>query len=358
MTQRVLIVDDDPAVRMAHARYAKSLGYEAEMAADGVEALAKLALGIDLVLLDIYMPNLDGFEVAARIREHPTNRLVPIIMVTGSDKEAWYPRALEVGANDVISKPLNSAELRLRIRWLMELKAAHDQLRDTNARLNESIVQATDGLRTALDRAIESERRIYLAQLDTIRRLTIAAEFRDEGSAGHLARVGLSAGILARAAGLSTGEAEAIRHAAPMHDVGMIGIPDQIVLKPRPLDEVELALIREHTRVGATLLADSESEVIQLGAAIALYHHEHWDGGGYPHGLAGEKIPIGARICAVVDFYDASTMHRPHRRALPTQQVLASMRADSGRRFDPTLLAAFLTCLPEIEEIRRDYPVE
>ena len=162
MTQRVLIVDDDPAVRRAHARSAKSLGYDVETAADGVEALAKLALGIDLVLLDIYMPNVDGFEVAARIRELPTNRLVPIIMVTGSDKEAWYPRALEVGANDVMAKPLNTDELRLRIRWLMELKAAHDQLRDSNAQLNESVLRATDDLRTALGRAIESERRISI----------------------------------------------------------------------------------------------------------------------------------------------------------------------------------------------------
>ena len=198
--QRVLVVDDDDEVRAAHVRYVQHLGYEAETARDGIEALTKLALDVDLVLLDIYMPNMDGFEVAARIREHPTHGLVPIVMITGADRESWYPRALEVGANDVISKPINADELRLRTHWLMELKAAHDKLREANARLSESVDRVTDGLRSALQQATASERRTYEAHLDTIRRLTIATEFRDEAIAGHLARVGLSAGVLARAA--------------------------------------------------------------------------------------------------------------------------------------------------------------
>jgi putative two-component system response regulator len=253
MKQRVLVVDDDPAVRLVHSRFVQQLGYDVETAEDGVEALTKLALGVDLVLLDLYMPNMDGFEVAAKIRQHPTHGLVPIIIVTGSDKESWFPRALEVGANDVLAKPINADELRLRTRWLMELKTSHDQLSASNARLAEAVERATASMREAVDRATESERRIRSAHLDTISRLTIAAEYKDETIAGHLLRVGLAAGFLARAVGLPTGQAEMIRHAAPMHDVGMIGIPDQIIFKEGRLDDVELTLVREHCRIGAAL---------------------------------------------------------------------------------------------------------
>ncbi|MGE0159500.1 MAG: HD domain-containing phosphohydrolase [Gemmatimonadales bacterium] len=356
MTQRVLVVDDDPSVRLAHSRFVQQLGYEVESAADGVEALGKLALGIDLVLLDLYMPNMDGFEVTTRIRQHPTHGLVPIIIVTGSDKEAWYPRALEVGANDVLAKPINADELRLRTRWLLELKSSHDHLGEANARLTEAVERATASLRRALERATESERRIERAHLDTIKRLTIATEYKDDSIAGHLLRVGVSSGFLATAAGLESSEAEMIRHAAPMHDVGMIGIPDEILFKKGRLDAVELALIREHCRIGAALLADSDSPVIQMGARIALRHHEHWDGSGYPDGLVGADIPLEARICAVVDYYDSSTMDRPYRAALPSARVIATMREESGIRFDPELLDIFLTSLPELEELQRDLP--
>ncbi|MGE0157979.1 MAG: HD domain-containing phosphohydrolase [Gemmatimonadales bacterium] len=355
-TQRVLIVDDDDAVRRAHARYVELLGYKAETASDGIEALTKLALGIDLVLLDLYMPNMDGFEVAAAIRKHPTHSLLPIIMITGSDKEAWYPRALEVGCNAVIAKPINADELRLNTRWLMELKTAHDRLQSANGRLTEAVAEATNGLRHALHRATDSERRIYQAHLDTIRRLTIAAEYRDDSAAGHLARVGLSSAIVATAAGLSSGKVDTIRNAAPLHDVGMIGIPDSVLFKEGSLDDVELALVREHTHIGAGLLAGSDSDVIQMGAMIALRHHERWDGEGYPDGIAGEEIPIEARICTVVDFYDSSTMDRPYRRALPEEQVVAEMKELSGRRFDPAVLGAFLLSLPDLREARRQYP--
>jgi putative two-component system response regulator len=332
------------------------LGYDVETAADGVEALTKLPLGIDLVLLDLYMPNMDGFEVAQRIRQHPTHSLVPIIIITGSDKEAWYPRALEVGANDVLAKPINADELRLRTRWLMQLKTSNDQLRDANDRLTETVEKATANLRDALARATESERRIHDAHLDTISRLTIAAEYKDETIAGHLLRVGIAAGFLARAVGLPTGRADTIRHAAPMHDVGMIGIPDQILFKAAPLDEVEIALVREHCRIGASLLANSDSPVLQMGATIALRHHENWDGSGYPDGLVGAAIPVEARICSVVDYFDASTMDRPYRSARDPGEVLASMRADSGVRFDPEVLEAFLASLPELQKLQDGLP--
>ena len=355
--QRVLVVDDDPNVRAVHARIVESLGYEVEVASDGIEALTKLALGIDLVLLDLYMPSMDGFEVAARIREHPAYKLIPIVIITGSDKEAWYPRALEVGANDVLAKPLNLDELRLRTRWLMALKTACDQATQVNVRLSDGIAKATKNLRKALEEMIEARRLVFAAHLDTIRRLTIATEYKDESIAGHLARVGLSAGVLADGAGLGSGLIETIRHAAPLHDVGMIGIPEAVLFKAGPLDEVERTLMREHTHIGATLLEGSSSDVIQMGARIALWHHEHWDGGGYPDGRVGDATPIEARICSIVDYYDASTMHRPYRRARPSEEVVAEMVTESGARFDPHLMDAFVAVLPEIRAIRDEFPI-
>ncbi len=351
--RRVLIVDDDPTVIAAHARFVEHLGYEVERAADGFEALAKLTLGIDLVLLDINMPNMDGFEVASRIRAQPEYATLPIVMVTGLDRETWYPKALEVGANDVISKPINGDELRLRTRWLLELKKAQDLLRDENQRLEDAVRRQTAELRAALEDTSNAQRRTFEAHLDTIRRLTIAAEYKDEEIAGHLTRVGLSAAVLARAVGFAPGRIEMIRHAAPMHDVGKIGVPDEVLLKRGPLDEVEQTLMREHTHIGAELLTGSDSEVIQMGATIALHHHECWDGTGYPRGVAGEDIPIEARVCAIVDFFDACTMDRPYRRAQPMDQVLAAMTAGSGTKFEPRLIHAFFDCLDEIEELRK-----
>jgi putative two-component system response regulator len=356
--QRVLVVDDDPNVRTIHARIVQSLGYDVEVASDGIEALTKLALEIDLVLLDLYMPNMDGFEVAAKIRAHPIYKLTPVVIITGSDKEAWYPKALEVGANDVLSKPLNLDELRLRTRWLMELKTAHDQVSQVNVRLSDGIAKATENLRKALDGMTEARRLVYDAHLDTIRRLTIATEYKDDSIAGHLARVGLSAGVLADGAGLGSGVIETIRHAAPLHDVGMIGIPEAVLFKAGPLDDIEQALMKEHTHIGASLLDGSSSDVIQMGAKIALWHHERWDGGGYPDGLVGEAIPIEARVCSIVDSYDASTMHRPYRRARSSEEVVSEMVSESGTRFDPELMDAFVAVLPEVRQIRREYPIE
>jgi putative two-component system response regulator len=273
--QRVLIVEDDPAVLAIHARLVDSLGYDVETAADGLEGLTKLALGIDLVLLDLNMPSMDGFEVAARIRRHPTYGRLPIIVTTGSDKESWFARALEVGANDVLAKPINADELRLRMHCLMELKAMRDEASATKEELKKLGEQAARSLRRALEKSAESERRARQAELETVRRLTVAAEYKDETIAGHLERVGRSAEVLANAAGLPGSTAEMIRHAAALHDVGMIGIPDAVLLKAGPLDNVELALVQEHTRIGASLLEGSDSEVIRMGANIALCHHEH-----------------------------------------------------------------------------------
>jgi putative two-component system response regulator len=198
----------------------------------------------------------------------------------------------------------------------------------------------------------EAKRRLYDAHLDTIRRLTLAAEYKDEQTAGHIARVGEAAAVLAQASGSSPGWVEMIRHAAPMHDVGKIGIPDEVLLKKGELSDGERSVMRAHTRIGADLLGGSDSEVIQMGATIALLHHERWDGTGYPQGLSGDAIAREARICAIVDFYDANRMDRPFRPARPRDEVLQQMKDASGTAFDPALISAFFGALPEIEKMR------
>jgi len=351
-----LVVDDDPSVLAAHARHVEHLGYAVERAADGFEALSKLALGIDLILLDINMPGMDGFEVAGRVRAQAEHSFIPIIMVTGLDRDTWYPKALEVGANDVIAKPINSHELRLRTRWLLELKIARDELERRSQRLSEAVERRTADLRAALEETSRAERRTFDAHLDTIHRLTIAAEYKDENTAGHIARVGLSTGVLARAVGYSPGEVELIRHAAQLHDVGKIGIPDEVLLKRGVLDDTERTLMRGHATIGANLLAGSQSPVIRMGASIALHHHERWDGEGYPRGIAGEAIPMEARLCSVADVFDASTVDRPYRRALRVDDAIAMLTDGAGTQFDATLVEAFMDCFAELEAVREEYP--
>lgn len=346
---RILVVDDNVQVRDAHARIVRAFGYEAEMASDGIEAIAKLQLDIDLILLDAEMPHMDGFEVASRIREDPDCSYLPIIMVTGLTRDEDRMRALAAGVNDFIRKPMDAEELRIRGKWLLELKTAHDQLRDHQETLERTVERKTGALRRALAETTDARRLTNAAHLETIRRLAIAAESRDADTAHHIERIGRYAQILARAAGLSPRNVELICHAAPMHDIGKIGIPDSILLKPAKLSEEEWRIMRSHTIKGAQILSGSLSDVIQMGEQIALTHHERWDGRGYPHGIGGEEIPLEGRICAIVDFYDAVTMDRPYRKAVPAGEVLSMMGQAGGSHFDPRLLNIFISVRDEIQ---------
>jgi putative two-component system response regulator len=351
-THRVLVVDDDPEVRKAHARVVQALGYQVETAADGIEAIAMLALGIDMMVLDGEMPNMDGFEVAKRVRENPEHAHLPIVMVTGLTRPADRRRAMQIGINDFVNKPMDPEDLGLKAKWLLELKSAHDRLKDQQAELTRAVEAKTQALRAALAQMTDAQRLTQEAHLDTIKRLMIAAEHRDHDTAGHIERIGLYSGVVARALGLSPGEVELISHAAPMHDVGKLGVPDRVLLKPGKLDEEEWKLMRAHTTMGAQILSGSSAPVIQLGEKIALSHHEKWDGSGYPNGARGEAIPLEGRICTVVDFFDALMMDRPYRKAVPTQEVVEMMRSAAGAHFDPRILDAFLGCLQEIIAIQ------
>ena len=352
---RILIADDDEMIRTLHAEFIRGFGYEVETAADGIEAIVKIGLGVDLVLTDAYMPNMDGFDVARRIRQTRTSEELPIVMVTSLEAREDRLRAYEVGINDFINKPVDPTELRLRLKWLLELKTAQDQLRASKRNLEHQVEVRTKELRQALEEVTQAQRLVQEGHLDTIRRLTLAAEYKDHDTAAHIERIGLYSEIVGDAMHLAPGRVDLILHAAPMHDVGKLGIPDNILLKPGPLNEEERAIINTHTTIGAQILAGSTSEVIQMGEQVALAHHEKWDGSGYPNGLSGEDIPVEARICTVVDFFDALTMDRPYRGAVPNDEVMQMIHDETGTRFDPSVVEIFVHVRGEIEKIQAEY---
>ena len=344
---RILIVDDEEGNRVLLADVAKDLGYEVETAADGFEALAKLKFDIDLVLLDAAMPGMDGFEVARRIRADATSGDIPIAMVTGLTSKKDRLRAVEAGANDFISKPVDQTEISVRTASLLKMKQAQDGLKRHQAELEKTVEKRTADLRRALQEMADAQRKAHQAHLDTIERLAVASEYKDEDTAAHIHRIGEYCGILGRRLNLSPSEVETLTHAAPMHDVGKIGIPDAILLKPGKLDESEWETMRQHTTIGARILAGSSSELLRAGEVIAQSHHEKWDGSGYPKGLAGEEIPLWGRICAVADVFDALATDRPYRKAMPNEEVLRIVKEGRGKHFDPRLPDVFLADLDE-----------
>lgn len=354
-TYKILVADDDEMIRTLHAEFVRGFGYEVEVASDGIEAIAKIGLGVDLVLTDAHMPNMDGFEVAQRIRKTRSSEELPIVMVTSLEAREDRLRAYESGINDFINKPVDHTELRLRLKWLLELKSTQDQLRRSKQNLEHTVDLRTRELREALEEVTRAQREIQGAHLDTIRRLTLAAEYKDHDTAGHIERIGRYSQVVGMAMHLRPGIVDLLLHAAPMHDVGKLGIPDHILLKPGPLDAEERAIMNTHTTIGGQILSGSSSPVIQMGESVALTHHEKWDGSGYPNGLSGEEIPIEARICSVVDFFDALTMDRPYRKAVPNDEVVEMIHSETGTSFDPAVVEVFTAVRSDLEAIQTEY---
>ena len=351
---RVLVVDDSETSRDAMLRALEAFGHLGEAATDGLEAIAKLRFGIDLILLDADMPGMDGFDVARAVRADPECSSTPIIMVTGLDSREDRLHALEVGVNDFVAKPFDLVELHLRTEAQLKLKASFDSVERERAALEEVIEQRVADLRTALEDLGAAQRRTHRAHLDTVRRLVLAAESKDVDTSAHINRISRYSEVVARGLHLAPHEVELIRTASPMHDIGKIGIPDSILLKPGLLTSEERRIIQEHPEIGARILQESDAEVLRVGHVIALGHHERWDGKGYPAGLAGREIPLEARICGVVDVFDALTTDRCYRDALPNDVVYAMMEDERGRHFDPEILDVFFEHRLEIEEIQYD----
>jgi len=326
---RILIVDDVPAnVEVMTETLARD-GYTAvRSSTDPVTALAMMeAAPFDLVLLDMRMPGLDGHEVIARMRAMNGGELAPVIVLTAQTDEETKRRALAAGVRDFITKPFVIWELLHRVRNTLELHLQHRHIQEMNAELERRVQ-----LRTL---ELEETRK------EVIRRLATAGEFRDNATGQHVVRMSHIAYRLARAAGLDELEASMIRDAAPLHDIGKIGIPDSILLKPGRLDAPEWEIMKRHAAIGGAILANSGFALLDLARTIALAHHEQWSGGGYPAGLKGENIPIAARITAIADVFDALTSERPYKPVWPVEQAIAQLRMGSGGAFDPELVALF-----------------
>jgi putative two-component system response regulator len=275
----VLVVDDDPGVQRMMRRILSRAGYNVHIADGGKEAFDKIAAGLpDLIMLDLSMPMLDGFEITTHLKSNPKTREIPIILITGLASSQNHVKALDLGVNDFLSKTAEPEEILARIRSHLKIKQLNDQLSDYRASLEKTVA-----LRTA---------QLKDASIEIIWRLTAASEHRDNETGEHIKRMSHYAAAIARQMGLNRKAVETLLYAAPMHDIGKIGIPDGILLKPGKLDGQEWEIMKSHTTIGAEILAGSNVGMVKMGRVIALTHHEKWDGSGYPQGLKGRKTPI------------------------------------------------------------------
>ena len=345
----ILVVDDQPQNIELLEAYLAPQGYEIVKAVNGEEALVKLSNDqIDLILLDVMMPGMDGFEVTRRIRKEDKNRLLPIILVTALREAEDRVKGIEAGCDDFLSKPIDKMELLARVRSLLKVKVYNDLTHNYQKELESDVSKRTEELKHAFES-------IKAASLDTIYRLSMASEYKDKDTGTHIKRMSRYCAAVARRLGLDENTIETILYASPMHDLGKIGIPDVILTKPAKLNPIEWEIMKQHTAIGAKILQGSDAEFIKLGEIIARYHHEKWDGSGYPGSVKGNAIPIAARIVAIADVFDALTSKRPYKEPFSMEKSLTIIKEGSGSHFDPDVVDAFFTIQEEILKIKKQY---
>jgi putative two-component system response regulator len=339
----ILVVDDESYVRDLVSRWLKSSGYVCGQAGDVQAALDYIeANDVHLIVSDINMPGRNGLELLERThRDHPD---VAVLMMTGVGEAKTAIAALTHGAWGYMVKPVERQELVIQVNGALERRQLRLQQQDYTKDLEEKVQRQTLEIRRAHE--------------ETIYRLVAASLYRDQETGMHIKRTGLLSEVLAQAAGWSAAEAEVLRMAAPMHDVGKIGVPDAILQKPGRLTPQEYEVMKTHTTIGAKMLEGSHSAILSMAAEVALNHHERWDGKGYPRGVSAESIPESARIVGVIDVYDAISHDRVYRPALPEDEVLQVMRDGIGSHFDPSLGAMFLANYETMREIGRSNPDE
>ena len=350
---RILIVDDEELNIRVARKYLRSWGFNHVVTSTDPEEVIGL-IGQerpDLVLLDVMMPGISGLDLLKMLRADPATRYIPVIILTAHFEEEVKREALRLGANDFLSKPIDSFELLPRVQNLLELRGHQKWLERTSERLEAEVQRRTASL-------LAAERHI-------IQCLARAAEFRDNDTGRHVIRVGKYAALISRALDLGENYANTIEQAAKLHDVGKIGIPDHILLKAGKLDPDEIEMMRNHCELGghvlvnlpceatsiyrnhvdmgAAILRDLDSPLLKMAASIVETHHERWDGTGYPRGLKGEQIPLEGRITAVADVFDALSMRRPYKPAFPIEKCFSILKEGRGTHFDPIVLDAFFS---------------
>jgi putative two-component system response regulator len=341
---QIAIVDDNPVNLKLMESLVKraSPDYEPLTFKDSAVGLAWcLSNPIDLLIVDYMMPAPDGMEFIRRYRERIENKDIPVLMITADHEKETRYAALETGANDFLTKPIDNAEFRARLHNMLALRRSQKSLADRAAWLAEKVAEATAEI---LDREHEM-----------INRLSRAAEFRDPETGGHIQRMSNYSQLIADQMGLPQVEQELILRAAPMHDVGKIAIPDHILLKPGRLDEDEFTIMKTHAEKGWEILRGSRSSLLDVAAIIALSHHEKFDGSGYPNAMQGEQIHLYARIVAVADVFDALTSERPYKKAWEVAQAIDFLNAGSGSHFDPRCVTAFTDRMDDVLRIRDSF---
>ena len=364
--KQILLVDDADFVLESLCRMLRSERHvwdltSAESAKKAWDHL--LEADFDAVVSDVNMPGTNGLELLQRIRQTKRTKDIPVVMLTGMSDRELRRRALDLGATDLLNKPVEPEDLLARLRSSLQLKASQDQLKAHNELLERRVEERTEELSRS--------------RLEIIWRLGKAAEQRDEETGNHVIRVGCTSRVVAEVLGMDRSFVETLFLAAPLHDIGKIGVPDRILRKRGPLSPTEQAVMRQHCLIGASILGDdcmartaflewrgtrSRSEVegvrnpfLQMAASIALTHHEKWDGTGYPQGLAGTQIPLESRIVAICDVFDAMTSRRPYKKPYPEHETLHIIQDAVGSHFDPDVHAAFLSGLPQIRSIRKRF---
>ncbi len=333
--KRTLLIVDDTAENIDVLRSILADDYQIKAAINGEKAIdIALKQPLDLILLDVMMPGIDGYQVCKQLQNHPSTRHIPIIFVTAKNSDDDEEYGLSIGAVDYITKPVRPAIVRSRV-------STHLALCDQRLHLEELVKERTAQLN-------ESRQEI-------IRRLGHAAEFKDNETGLHTIRMSHYSRFIAQAYSDDQEWVELIYQASPMHDVGKIGIPDSVLLKPGKLDDDEWEIMRKHPQYGADIIGKHPSALLHTAYEIALHHHEKWDGSGYPNQLKAQDIPLSARVVAIADVFDALTSHRPYKKAWPTEKAVALIQDSAGSHFDPELVKAFMDALPKILEISRKY---
>lgn len=341
---RIVIVDDEPANLKLLDKLLQSQGYRnLVLISDPRDVLgAYQQVRPDLILLDINMPHLDGYQVMAGLKALNDPLAPPIVILTAQHGRDGLLKALASGARDFIPKPFDRTELLMRVRNLLDAQLAHRLVHDQKVVLEDMVRARTEALN--------------LTRLQVVQRLGRAAEYRDNETGLHIIRMSQFSALLAQSMGWSAADCDLMLHASPMHDVGKIGIPDGILLKPGKFAPHEWDIMKTHATIGGDILDDANSDLLRLAREIALSHHEKWDGSGYPLGLAGADIPQSGRIVAVADVFDALTSQRPYKLAWTVEASVAYIVDNQGLHFDPDVVAHFQKILPQLLAIRERHP--